>query len=151
MGAPSLYAMRRAKNLAAQSLAILATVFGLFWLVWIMWTTLANGMASINLDLFTRMTPRPGSEGGLLNAFVGSAIVSLLGIAIGAPVGVLAGTFLSEYANRSWARPLGETVRFVNDILLSAPDRKSTRLNSSHVKSSYAVFSLKKNRFKVNS
>src|SRR5690606_41880203 len=83
--------------------------------------------------------------------FVGSAIMSLLGIAIGAPVGVLAGTFLSEYANTSWARPLGETVRFVNDILLSAPDRKSTRLNSSHVKSSYAVFSLKKNRFKVNS
>src|SRR5690606_4619397 len=53
--------------------------------------------------------------------FVGSAIMSLLGIAIGAPVGVLAGTFLSEYASKSWARPLGETVRFVNDILLSAP------------------------------
>ena len=121
MQAPSLYTWRRAKNLVAQALAVLATAFGLFWLVWIMWTTLSNGIASLNLDLFTQMTPPPGSEGGLLNAFVGSASMSLLGIAIGAPVGVLAGTFLSEYANKSWARPLGETVRFVNDILLSAP------------------------------
>ena len=121
MQAPSLYTWRRAKNLVAQALAVLATAFGLFWLVWIMWTTLGNGFASLNLDLFTQMTPPPGSEGGLLNAFVGSAIMSLLGVALGAPVGVLAGTFLSEYANKSWARPLGETVRFVNDILLSAP------------------------------
>jgi len=121
MASPSLYAVRRIKNVSAQVLAVLATVFGLFWLVWIMWTTLRNGIASMNLDLFTQMTPPPGAEGGLLNAFVGSAIMSLLGIAIGAPIGVLAGTFLSEYANRSWARPLGEAVRFVNDILLSAP------------------------------
>ncbi len=122
MGLPhmgmSLYATRRARNLVAQLLAILATVFGLFWLVWIMWTTLRNGIASLDLALFTRMTPPPGEDGGLLNAFFGSALMSLLGILIGAPVGVLAGTFLAEYARNSW---IGETVRFVNDILLSAP------------------------------
>ncbi|MDQ2701890.1 MAG: phosphate ABC transporter permease PstA [Pseudomonadota bacterium] len=117
----SLYVLRRAKNMVAQVLAILATVFGLFWLVWIMWTTLRNGIASLDLALFTQMTPPPGEDGGLLNAFFGSAVMSLLGILIGAPIGVLAGTFLSEYANKSWTRPLGETVRFVNDILLSAP------------------------------
>ncbi|MEG3192642.1 phosphate ABC transporter permease PstA [Lysobacter sp. D1-1-M9] len=113
-----LYGVRRAKNLIAQVLAVLATVFGLFWLVWIMWTTLSKGIGSLNLELFTQMTPPPGDSGGLLNAFFGSAVMSLLGIAIGAPVGVLAGTFLAEYSQRSW---LGETVRFVNDILLSAP------------------------------
>ena len=122
MGLPhmgmSLYATRRARNLAAQALAILATAFGLFWLVWIMWTTLRNGIASLDLALFTRMTPPPGEDGGLLNAFFGSALMSLLGILIGAPAGVLAGTFLAEYARDSW---VGETVRFVNDILLSAP------------------------------
>jgi phosphate transport system permease protein len=64
------------------------------------------------------MTPPPGDEGGMLNAFFGSALMSLMGIAIGAPIGVLAGTFLSEYSQKSW---VGETVRFVNDILLSAP------------------------------
>jgi phosphate transport system permease protein len=118
MMAASRYGFRRIKNVLAQLLAILATVFGLFWLVWILWTTLHNGLASINLALFTRMTPPPGETGGMLNAFFGSAVMSVLGIVLGAPIGVLAGTFLAEYANRTW---LGETVRFVNDILLSAP------------------------------
>ena len=116
--AGSRYGFRRAKNIIAQVLAVLATIFGLFWLVWILWTTLHNGLASINLALFTKMTPPPGETGGMLNAFFGSAVMSVLGIVLGAPIGVLAGTFLAEYANRTW---LGETVRFVNDILLSAP------------------------------
>ena len=114
----SLYAKRRAINLAVQALAVLATAFGLFWLVWIMWTTLSKGLGSLNASLFTQMTPPPGDAGGLLNAFYGSAVMSLLGVAIGAPVGVLAGTFLAEYSQRGW---LGESVRFINDILLSAP------------------------------
>ena len=114
----SLYGFRRVKNALAQVLAVLAAIFGLFWLVWIVWTTFSNGLASLNLALFTQMTPPPGEEGGLLNAFFGSAVMSLLGILIGAPVGVLAGAFLAEYSRKSW---IGETVRFVNDILLSAP------------------------------
>lgn len=115
----SLYRRRRLKNLVVQLLAVAAAVFGLFWLVWIMWTTLTKGIGALNLALFTEMTPPPGAEGGgLLNAFFGSAVMSLLGIAIGAPIGVLAGTFLAEYSRGSW---VGESVRFVNDILLSAP------------------------------
>ena len=113
-----LYGARRFKNILAQVLAILATIFGLFWLVWIMWTTLTKGLASINLALFTQMTPPPGDEGGMLNAFFGSIVMSLMGIALGAPIGVLAGTYLAEYSQKSW---IGETVRFINDILLSAP------------------------------
>ena len=114
----SLYRYRAAKNAVVKTLAVLATIFGVFWLVWIMWTTLSKGIASINPALFTQMTPPPGDEGGMLNAFFGSAVMSLLGIAFGAPIGVLAGTFLAEYSQRSW---LGEAVRFINDILLSAP------------------------------
>ncbi len=114
----SRYGVRRIKNLTAQLLAILAAIFGLFWLVWILWTTLHNGLASLNIALFTQMTPPPGESGGMLNAFFGSALMSALGIVLGAPIGVLAGTFLAEYSQKSW---LGETVRFVNDILLSAP------------------------------
>ena len=110
--------VRGAKNAVAQALATLATAFGLFWLGWILWTTLLNGLASINLALFTQMTPPPGETGGLLNAFVGSALMSGLGVLIGAPIGVLAGTYLAEYGRGAW---FGEVIRFVNDILLSAP------------------------------
>lgn len=116
--ANSIYAKRAAKNVLIQTLSVLATIFGLFWLAWILWTTLTKGIGSLNLALFTQMTPPPGDEGGMLNAFFGSVLISMLGIAIGAPVGVLAGTYLAEYSNTSW---IGETVRFVNDILLSAP------------------------------
>jgi phosphate transport system permease protein len=112
------HGMRDARNIVAQVLATLATAFGLFWLGWILWTTLHNGLASIDLALFTRMTPPPGETGGLLNAFAGSAVMSGLGVLIGAPVGVLAGTYLAEYGRAAW---LGELIRFVNDILLSAP------------------------------
>ncbi len=114
----SIYRERAIKNAIVQGMAMLATLFGLFWLAWILWTTFTKGLGSLNIALFTEMTPPPGASGGLLNAFFGSAVMSLLGILIGAPVGVLAGTYLAEYSRSGW---LGETVRFVNDILLSAP------------------------------
>ena len=113
-----LYARRRLKNVMALSLALAATVFGLFWLIWILWTALINGIEAMKPALFTEMTPPPGSDGGLLNAFFGSAIMSLLAILIGTPIGVAAGTYLAEYARKTM---IGETIRFVNDILLSAP------------------------------
>ncbi|HEX3125375.1 MAG TPA: phosphate ABC transporter permease PstA [Rhodanobacteraceae bacterium] len=114
----SLYRRRRFKNALAMSLSLAATVFGLFWLAWILLTAFGKGVAEMNLALFTQMTPAPGSEGGLLNAFFGSALMSLLAILIGAPIGIAAGTYLAEYARK---RAIGETIRFINDILLSAP------------------------------
>jgi len=113
-----LYARRRIKNALALGLAVAATLFGLFWLVWILWTALLAGVEAIKPSLFTQMTPPPGSDGGLLNAFFGSAIMSLLAILIGTPIGVAAGTYLAEYARK---KAIGETIRFINDILLSAP------------------------------
>jgi len=114
----TLYRRRRLRNAVALTLSLVATVFGLFWLVWILWTALYNGLAAMNLALFTQMTPAPGESGGLLNAFFGSLTMSLLAIAVGAPIGIAAGTYLAEYARK---RAVGEIIRFVNDILLSAP------------------------------
>jgi len=114
----SLYRRRRMTNALALSLSLAATVFGLFWLTWILWTAFGKGVAAMNIALFTQMTPAPGSDGGLLNAFAGSALMSLLAILIGAPIGIAAGTYLAEYARKL---ALGETIRFINDILLSAP------------------------------
>ncbi|MEP6940056.1 MAG: phosphate ABC transporter permease PstA, partial [Rudaea sp.] len=116
--ADRLYVRRRIVNGVGMVFATASTVFGLFWLSWILWTTLTKGIAAINLDLFTKMTPPPGEAGGLLNAFVGSLMICGLAVLIGAPIGIAAGTYLAEYAKKS---RLGETIRFVNDILLSAP------------------------------
>ena len=114
-----LYARRRRKSAIAMLLCVGATVFGLTWLVLILATLLWNGLAGFNLDVFTQMTPPPNAQdGGLLNAIVGSLILTGLGIAVGAPVGLLAGTFMAEYGRYS---KLTSVIRFINDILLSAP------------------------------
>ena len=116
--ADALYRRRRIVNLLAVALANLAALFGLLFLGWILWTLVSKGMASLNLQLFTMDQPPPMEEGGMRNAIVGSLIMCGMGVAIGAPLGIAAGTWLAEYGNRS---KLGTTVRFVNDILLSAP------------------------------
>lgn len=109
---------RRAADIAAFVFATLATAFGLVWLSWILWTTLIEGAKALTPALFTQMTPPPGSAGGLLNAFYGSAVMILLGLLVGAPIGVAAGTFLAEEGRYS---RLAAVVSFINDILLSAP------------------------------
>jgi phosphate transport system permease protein len=114
----NLYRRRRTTNAVVLSLSLLATIIGLFWLTAILWTLLTNGIAAISLDLFTQNTPPPGSKGGLLNAIYGSVIMTAIATAIGTPVGILAGTFLAEYSRGSRIAPI---VRFINDILLSAP------------------------------
>ncbi|CAM4231971.1 MULTISPECIES: phosphate ABC transporter permease PstA [Stenotrophomonas] len=116
--ADSLYLRRRIGNVIAIAMSCATALFGLFFLGWILFTLASKGLAGINLDLFTKMTPPPMQEGGLANAFFGSAVMCALAIGIGTPLGVLAGTWLAEYGN---ARKAGTVVRFVNDILLSAP------------------------------
>ena len=115
----SLYANRRRSNVLAMALCIGATVFGLSWLVLILFTLFWNGFAGLSIEIFTQMTPPPNAVGGgLLNAIVGSLILTILGIAIGGPIGLLAGTYMAEYGRYS---KLTSVVRFINDILLSAP------------------------------
>jgi phosphate transport system permease protein len=109
---------RKGKNAAFLLLSLLATATGLVCLGAILWTLLTHGLAGMSKHVFTEMTPPPGSEGGLLNAIYGSAIMTLLGILIGSPIGVLAGTYLAEYGRHS---RLSAVVRFINDVLLSAP------------------------------
>ncbi|MGN6155997.1 MAG: phosphate ABC transporter permease PstA [Sphingomicrobium sp.] len=113
-----ILARRRAVDALAFLFASGATLFGLFWLFWILWTTFRQGLGAINVALFTQMTPPPGSAGGLLNAFYGSAVMILLAVVIGAPLGVAAGTYLAEHGRYS---RLAKVVSFLNDVLLSAP------------------------------
>jgi phosphate transport system permease protein len=100
------------------ALAWAAAMFGLGWLVLILGVLLWEGLSSLSLSVFTEMTPPPGSAGGLLNPIVGSLIMTVLAVAIGTPIGILAGTYMAEYGRYS---KLSSVVRFINDILLSAP------------------------------
>ena len=109
---------RKLADLLALVFAGAATLFGLTWLIWILGTTLVEGGAALAPQLFTAMTPPPGESGGLLNAFYGSAVMVLLALAIGTPVGVAAGTYLAEHGRHSRA---ALAIGFINDVLLSAP------------------------------
>ena len=117
--ASSIYARRRLKNNIVRLLCIAAAGFGVTWLVLILITLFAKGMAGLHLELFTQNTPPPATnEGGLLNAIVGSLMMTVLGVAMGAPLGLFAGTYLAEYGRSD---RLTSVIRFINDILLSAP------------------------------
>jgi len=113
-----LYAARRRRNGVAMALSLSATVFGLGWLALILGVLLWEGLGGLSLSVFTEMTPPPGAAGGLLNPIVGSLMLTVLAVIIGTPIGILAGTYMAEYGRYS---PLTSIVRFINDILLSAP------------------------------
>jgi phosphate transport system permease protein len=113
-----LYTRRRLSNYVVVALSLGATAFGLLFLVFVLGTLLVNGVSALSPTLFTQATPPPGSAGGLMNAIFGSVAMTFIATLVGTPTGILAGTFLAEYAHNS---RLGEFVRFINDILLSAP------------------------------
>ena len=116
--ASPVYARRRASNAVWSALCYAATAFGLLWLGLILGALLWNGVGGLSLDVFTKMTAPPGVQGGLLNSIVGSLIQTFLGLLVAAPIGILAGTYLAEYGRHA---KLSHVIRFINDILLSAP------------------------------
>jgi len=113
-----LYAARRRRNGIMMGLSLAATLLGLGWLVAILSVLLWEGFSGLSLAVFTEMTPPPGASGGLLNPIIGSLILTVLAVLIGTPIGILAGTYMAEYGRHD---RLTSVVRFINDILLSAP------------------------------
>ncbi len=114
----AIYDSRRRWSKFYLGLCFLAVIIGLGWLAIILGTLIFEGFRNTSLTVFTQMTPPPGSAGGLLNAIIGSLIMTTLGVAIGTPLGMLAGTYMAEYGRYA---KLTVVVRFINDILLSAP------------------------------
>jgi phosphate transport system permease protein len=114
----SSYAARRTRNSVAMVLASIAAAVGILFLFLILATLLVKGVTAISPRMFLENTPPPGEDGGLLNAIFGSLAMTVIAIIVATPIGILAGTYLSEYARGHW---LGEAAKFVNDILLSAP------------------------------
>ena len=114
-----IYARRRRTDGIMRGLTYAATIFGLIWLALILFSLLWNGLAGLGLSVFTESTPPPGkTEGGLANAIVGSILMTVIGVIVGTSIGLLAGTWLAEYGRHD---KLSDVIRFINDILLSAP------------------------------
>lgn len=114
----SIYRRRHIANIIAVSLSCLAAGIGLFFLGWILWTLISKGLGHLQWSLLTQDQPPPMAEGGLRNAIIGSLMMCAMGVGIGTPLGIAAGTWLAEYGKGS---RLAAVVRFVNDLLLSAP------------------------------
>src|SRR5437763_6580431 len=114
----TLYSRRLFINRFNLVMSLVTMAFGLLFLLWILITLFAAGFHALGTDLFTQMTPPPGSQGGLLNAIAGSVLMAAMGTLIGTPIGIFASIYLAEYGSRGWLAPC---TRFINDILLSAP------------------------------
>src|SRR6202789_783305 len=112
--ARALGSRRHRTNTLIKIACIAATTLGLILLASILFTLLWRGVTGLSLTVFTSSTKSPGSNGGLLNAIVGSLIQTV----IGTPIGLMVGTYLAEYGRGSL---LANAVRFVSDVLLSAP------------------------------
>ena len=119
MNSSDLYLSRMRSNIVGLTLSMLAMSVGLVALVWILFVLLSNGFDALQLSLFIKDTPAPGSEGGgLRNAIVGSLMIVSLSVLVSTPIGILAGIYLTEYGDKS---KTAELTRFVTDIMLSAP------------------------------
>ncbi|WP_298426776.1 phosphate ABC transporter permease PstA [Rhodoblastus sp.] len=114
----ALQAARKTRSAIAMGLCYASAGVGLLALALILAALVWNGFSGLAPRVFTEMTPPPGAAGGLLNAMVGSLIMTFFGVLIGAPLGLFAGTYMAEYGRGS---KLTMVVRFINDVLLSAP------------------------------
>ncbi|MBO0903786.1 phosphate ABC transporter permease PstA [Jiella sonneratiae] len=112
------YSGRKTKNTVMMTLCAVAAAFGLMWLALILFDLIYEGISGVNWAVFSEMTPPPGDEGGLLNPIVGSLIMTAIAVAVGTPIGILAGTYMAEYGRHD---KMTNVIRFINDILLSAP------------------------------
>jgi phosphate transport system permease protein len=114
-----IYRGRLLRHRIGISLSVFAMAFGIGFLLWILSVLLINGLGAIDIELFTRTTPAPGSEGGgLLNPIVGSLLMVGTATLISTPIGIFAGVYLAEYGQES---KFAQVTRFVTDIMLSAP------------------------------
>ncbi|MDX2276801.1 MAG: phosphate ABC transporter permease PstA [Hyphomonadaceae bacterium] len=114
----SNYIRRRIFSAVMDGVCTVAALFSLVILGLILTTLVQKGLAGLSPSLFTEPMKTPGNGGGLANAIVGTLIQTGLGILVGAPLGMAVGVYLSEVGRNS---RLASAVRFVNDILLSAP------------------------------
>ncbi|MBS4067002.1 MAG: phosphate ABC transporter permease PstA [Sulfurimonas sp.] len=106
-------------NDIVMALSTLSAIIGIGFLLWILGVLVTNGLEALSTTIFTAEGAPPGnSEGGLKHALIGQLILVSYAALFGVPLGILAGTYLSEYGLKS---KMAETIRDISDIMMSAP------------------------------
>jgi phosphate transport system permease protein len=100
------------------ALTYLAAVIATLPLLLILLHLVKQGASSLSSSFFTNMPKPVGEEGGgMANAIIGSLVLIGIASAIGLPVGIGAGLYLSEKRTT----PIAHTVRFLSDVLNGLP------------------------------
>src|SRR3984957_14355182 len=115
---PPISLRRRFTDHAMTGIAVLTVILVLLPLFAIFAYLVYKGIGSINLAFLTQ-TPKPVGEpgGGMANAIAGSMVILAIASALGVPLGIGAGIFLSEYGRNRY----GDIVLFVSDVLNGVP------------------------------
>jgi phosphate transport system permease protein len=108
---------RRAVSGLMTTLTALCTLIAIGILAIILGYIAMRGIGALNLR-FLVDSPRPvGEGGGIGNAIVGSAVLLLLACAVGIPLGIATGVYLSEFGDGMFPN----VVRFLVDTLTGIP------------------------------
>jgi len=106
-------------NKIVMALSTLSAMIGMGFLFWILGVLVINGIDALNWTIFSAAGAPPGNpDGGLKHALIGQLMIVGLATFVGVPLGILAGTYLSEYGQKS---KLAEIIRDISDIMMSAP------------------------------
>jgi phosphate transport system permease protein len=109
---------RKLRNKAALGLCALCALAGIFVLFVILFDLIRHGLEAFNLSLFTENPGPPSSPGGLRGAFLGQALLTLTAAIMGVPLGIMAGTFLSEYGPHL---KISRIISNMSDMAISVP------------------------------
>lgn len=109
--------IRRSTSAAMTTLTAICTIAAVGILLIILTYIAIQGVNSLSLTFLTD-SPKPvGEGGGIGNAILGSMVLLLLAAAIGLPLGIAIGIYLSEFGSGKF----GSLVRFVVDTLTGIP------------------------------
>lgn len=117
--AESRFSPRRvfSKVMLGLSIVFTGTIIAILGLV--LWYLVSLGLQGLSLDFFTRLpTGDFHDPGGMRHAILGTLVLTALASALGVPMGILAGVYLSEYSHERW---LAAPARFTADVLAGVP------------------------------
>jgi len=98
----ALIAAGKRRQVMFAALGLFCTTIALLTLMAAFLDLLIDGLPRLSIDFLTNFPSRRATEAGILSAWVGSALVMLVTMFAGVPLGIGAAVYLEEYAKKSW-------------------------------------------------